>query len=75
MAFGKMFILSLIGFISPTQLSFNPFCMSVSGLKSFESSCCVYKSPTRSDRNVLWDVLPCIKKLINYKVSLRICNF
>ena len=29
-----------------------------------------------SFNNVLLDVLPCLKKLINYKVSiLRICNF
>ena len=48
--FGNFFISSLIGYNSLTRPSFNSFCMSVTGLKTFESSHCVFKSPTRSDR-------------------------
>ena len=54
MAFGKFFIPSVIGFNSLTRPSFKSFCMSVTGLKSFESSYCVLKSPTRSDKNFCW---------------------
>ena len=50
-AFGKCFIPSLIGFNSLTRPSFISFCMSVIGLKSFESSQCVLKSPTRSGKS------------------------
>ena len=76
MAFGKFFIPSLIGFNSLTMPSFKSCCMSVTGLKRFESSYCVLKSPTRSDKKFLLDGLPCLKKLISYKVSLlRTRNF
>ena len=50
MAFGKFFIPSLIDFNSLTLPSFKSFCMSVTGLKSFESSYCAFMSPIRSDR-------------------------
>ena len=53
-AFGKCFIPSLIGFNSLTIPSFKSFCMSVTGLKSFESSYCVLKSPTRYDKKFCW---------------------
>ena len=53
-AFGKFFISSLIGFNSLTRPSFKSFCMSVIGLKSFESSYCVLNSPTRSDKKFCW---------------------
>ena len=49
MTFGKFFIPSPIGFNSLTR-PFKSFCMSVTGMKSFESSYCVLKSPTRSDK-------------------------
>ena len=54
MAFGKYFIPSLIGFNSLTRPSFKHFCMSVTGLKSFESSYCVLKSLTPSDKKLCW---------------------
>ena len=54
MALGKFFIPSLIGFNSLTRPSFKSFCMSVTGLKSFESSYCVLKAPTRSDKKCCW---------------------
>ena len=54
MAFGKFFIPSLIHFNLLTRLSFKSFCMSVTDLKSFKSSYCVFKSPTRSDRKFCW---------------------
>ena len=50
-AFGKFFIPSLIGFNSLTRPSLKSFCMSVTGLKSFESSFCVLESSTRSDKS------------------------
>ena len=53
-AFGKSFIPSLTGFNSHTRPSFKSLCISVTGLKSFESSCCVLKSPTRSDKKFCW---------------------
>ena len=53
MAVGKFFIPSLISFNSLTRPSFKSFCMSVTGLKSFDSSYCVLKSPTRSDKSVV----------------------
>ena len=56
MAFGKFFIPSLIVFNSLTIPSFKSFCMYVTGLKSFESSYCVLKTPTRSDKQFLLDV-------------------
>ena len=37
-----------------TRTSFKSFSMSVIGLKSFESSYCVFKSPTSSDRKFCW---------------------
>ena len=52
MAFGKFIIPSLIGFNSLTRPSFQSFCMSVTGLKSFESSYCMLKSPARSDKKL-----------------------
>ena len=52
--FGKFFIPSLICFNSLTRPSFKSFYMSVTSLKSFESSYCVIKSPTRSDRMFCW---------------------
>ena len=54
MTFCKFFIPSLISFNSLTRPSFKSFCMSVTGLKSFESSYCVLKSPTRSDKKCYW---------------------
>ena len=76
MAFDKFFIPSLISFNSLTRPSFKSLFMFVTGLKSFEILFYVLKSPTRSDKRVFLDALPCLKKRINYKVSLlRICNF
>ena len=54
MAFGKFFIPSIIGFNWRARPSFKSFCMSVTGLKSFESSYCVLKSPSRSDKKCCW---------------------
>ena len=54
MAFCKFFILSLNGFNSLTWPSIISFCISVTGLKSVESLCCVFKSPTRSDEQFCW---------------------
>ena len=54
MIFCKFFIPSLIGFTSLTRPSFKSFCMSLTGLKCFESSCCVLKSTTRSDKKCCW---------------------
>ena len=54
MAFGKFFIPPLIVFNSLTRHSFKSVCMSVTGLKIFESSYCVLKSPTRSDKKLCW---------------------
>ena len=54
MAFGKFFIPSLIVFNSFTRPSFKSFCMSVTDLKSFESSYCVHRSPTRTDKQFCW---------------------
>ena len=54
MALGKFFIPSLIGLISLTWPSLKSFCMSVTGLKSFESSYFVLKSPIRSDKKFHW---------------------
>ena len=54
MAFGKLFIPSLIGFTSLTRPSFKSFYMSVTRLKNFESLYCVLKSPTRSDKKFCW---------------------
>ena len=50
---------SQIGFIPLTRPSFNSFCISVTGLKSVESSYYVFKSPIRSDK-VLLDDLICL---------------
>ena len=51
MAFGKFVIPSVIGFTLLTRPSLKCFCISLTGLKSFESSYCWFKSPTRSDRS------------------------
>ena len=54
MALRKFFISSLIGLNSLTRPSYKSCCLSVTGLKSFESSYCVVRSPTRSDKKFCW---------------------
>ena len=54
MAFGKFLIPSLIDLNLLTRPSFKSFCMSVTCLKSFESSYCVLKSPTCSNKKICW---------------------
>ena len=54
MALGKFFIPSPIGFNPLTGPYFKSFFMSVTGLNSFESSYCMFKSPTPSIRKLFW---------------------
>ena len=75
MNFDKFFIPSLIGFHSLTGPSFQSFCMSVTGLKSFDNSHCVLKSPTRYDKKFCWMSCLVLRNSLTIKSLLKICNF